>query len=81
MLKFRILTLFIILGVIVGCGKKKKIDTITLNYMKSKKTGLCYSIITYKNTGFNEGDVFDKGTMCCIPCDSLKNINTILIDY
>lgn len=74
-----ILLIFIIS--LISCNKKTEVEKVTLNYLKSKRTGICYSIIIYRNTGPNSGEVWNKDSMCCIPCDSLKNIDPILIDY
>lgn len=53
--------LMLVILMVTSCNNSYKASE-DFTYLKVKKTGLCYSFYN----GYQ--------TMCCVPCDSLKNV-------
>ena len=76
----------VIIGILVllfiaGCNSKDESNQVKFIYMRSKSTGLCYSmtnigsISTDDNIILVNSGYYDSRSMVCVPCDSLKNVS------
>jgi uncharacterized protein YpmB len=70
-----IILFFAIISLFSCQSNKTKAKSIHTVYLKSKKTGLCFSAID-----FETGTGFEYNSLTCVPCDSLKNVEVIEIE-